>query len=79
MTNMSYTAPLAHSGGHLLADHLHSVARLARQFAQASGHTGSSAGWTYLAGLWHDRGKYRPGFQRYLHQPDNLNINRHAQ
>lgn len=63
---MPHTAPLAHSGGHLLADHLHSVAKLAREFAQALGPSSSSADWAYLAGLWHDLGKYRPGFQRYL-------------
>jgi len=71
--NMPRTEPLAHSGGHLLADHLHSVAKLARQFAQAFGHTGSSTDWTYLAGLWHDLGKYRPGFQRYLAQSNDEN------
>ncbi len=64
--NMPNTEPLAHSGGHLLADHLQSVATLAREFAQALGSSGASADWTYLAGLWHDLGKYRPGFQRYL-------------
>ena len=58
--------PLAHSGGHLLADHLNSVAELAREFAQALGSESASADWSYLAGLWHDLGKYRPGFQRYL-------------
>jgi len=62
--------PLAHSGGHLLATHLNQVAQLARELAQPiggnGGITGSSANWAYLAGLWHDLGKYRPGFQRYL-------------
>jgi CRISPR-associated endonuclease/helicase Cas3 len=58
--------PLAHSGGHLLATHLHEVAELAREFAQTLGPAGASADWAYLAGLWHDLGKYRPGFQRYL-------------
>ena len=63
---MPPTEPLAHSGGHLLATHLNQVAQLAREFAQQMGVTGSSANWAYLAGLWHDLGKYRPGFQRYL-------------
>ena len=64
--SLPHSEPLAHSGGHLLADHLHSVAKLARGFAQALGREGASADWSYLAGLWHDLGKYRPGFQRYL-------------
>ena len=58
--------PLAHSGGHLLATHLHKVAELAREFAQTLGSGGVSADWARIAGLWHDLGKYRPGFQRYL-------------
>ena len=45
------TESLAHSGGHLLVKHLQAVAGLAQR-------------WAYLAGLWHDLGKYRPGFQR---------------
>jgi CRISPR-associated endonuclease/helicase Cas3 len=56
--------PLAHSGGHLLATHLHKVAELAQTFARVFGPAGAE--WAYLAGLWHDLGKYRPGFQRYL-------------
>ncbi|HRM83943.1 MAG TPA: CRISPR-associated endonuclease Cas3'', partial [Acidovorax temperans] len=27
--------------------------------------------WAYLAGLWHDLGKYRPGFQKYVQLADN--------
>ena len=39
---------------------------MARGFAQAHESACACAEWTYLAGLWHDLGKYRPGFQRYL-------------
>ena len=53
----------AHSGGHFLQDHLQEVARLASSNAKNFG----AEPWAYLAGLWHDLGKYRPGFQRYLH------------
>ena len=60
--------PLAHSGGHLLADHLSSVAVLAADFSQK--FDAVTPGWAYMAGLWHDLGKYRPGFQRYLLQSD---------
>ena len=48
--------------GHLLADHLHAVAALAAEFSDGFG----SREWGYLAGLWHDLGKYRDGFQRYI-------------
>ena len=50
--------------GHLLADHLHAVAALAAEFSDGFG----SREWGYLAGLWHDLGKYRDGFQRYIRQ-----------
>lgn len=53
---------LAHTGGHLLEAHLQKVASLAGEFAQSF----DAAQWAHLAGLWHDLGKYRPGFQRYL-------------
>lgn len=64
--------PLAHSGGHLLADHLSAVAGMAAGFSQAFDAVTATQRWAYLAGLWHDLGKYRAGFQRYLQQSDNL-------
>jgi len=63
--------PLAHSGGHLLAAHLQSVACIAASFSEAFEPAAVTQRWAYLAGLWHDLGKYRPGFQRYLRQSDN--------
>jgi len=48
--------------GHPLLDHLNSVAGLAREFASAF----ASAEWGYLAGLWHDFGKFQHEFQRRL-------------
>ena len=47
---------------HRLDCHLREVARLAAN--HAAGFGGQE--WARLAGLWHDLGKYRPGFQRYL-------------
>ena len=63
--------PLAHSGGHLLADHLLAVAALAADFSQPCDAANVTQRWAYLAGLWHDLGKYRAGFQRYVLQADN--------
>jgi CRISPR-associated endonuclease/helicase Cas3 len=63
--------PLAHSGGHLLETHLRAVARIAAEFSQAFDAAELSQRWAYLAGLWHDLGKYRSGFQRYLEQSNN--------
>jgi CRISPR-associated endonuclease/helicase Cas3 len=48
---------------HLLVDHLQAVASLAEGFAGAWGGE-----WARLAGLWHDLGKFRPGFQAYIRQ-----------
>ncbi len=45
-----------------LSDHLVGTARHAASFA---GEFGCS-GWGYLAGLWHDLGKYSPDFQNYI-------------
>lgn len=60
--------PLAHIGRngepHQLAEHLREVSTLASVFA---GCMGSSA-WAAFAGLWHDLGKYRAGFQTYIRQ-----------
>lgn len=62
---------LAHSGGHLLAEHLTSVAALAAGFSEPFDAAEPKLRWAYLAGLWHDLGKYRSGFQRYLQQSGN--------
>jgi len=62
------TGPYAHSGGHQLDEHLRCVAELAARFSQEFEHTEIDRSWAFLAGLWHDLGKYRPGFQRYLAQ-----------
>ena len=45
-----------------LEDHLRCVAKLARSFADEFG----AGDWGYLAGLWHDLGKYSKEFQKYL-------------
>jgi CRISPR-associated endonuclease/helicase Cas3 len=63
------TDAIAHAapdGGqhHRLDEHLQAVARLAATFA--SDPTASQI--AALAGLWHDLGKYRPGFQKYIRQ-----------
>ena len=58
--------PLAHldnSGrAHLLVEHLRAVASLAESFAAHFG----AGGCAYLAGLWHDFGKYGPEFQNRI-------------
>ena len=61
-----YIAHIAGGGSapcrtHPLEAHLDGAAALAASFARSLG-----ADWARLAGLWHDLGKYRPGFQRYL-------------
>ena len=66
------TDALAHSGGHLLAAHLQSVAKMAADFSATFEPATATRRWAYLAGLWHDLGKYRPGFQRYLVLSNNL-------
>lgn len=47
---------------HKLEDHLRATAELARKFAGPFG----AGDWAYLAGLWHDLGKYSPEFQAHL-------------
>lgn len=66
--------PWAHSAGHSLAAHLKSVARGAATFAQAIHPGEPTAGWARMAGLWHDLGKYRAGFQRYVRQAEDAHI-----
>lgn len=68
MDHWAHSARADSQGGlrapHLLADHLRAVATLAETFADSF----DSGAWGHLAGLWHDLGKYRNGFQRYIHQ-----------
>jgi CRISPR-associated endonuclease/helicase Cas3 len=52
---------------HLLDDHLKKVSDLAGTFAEGFGKD-----WAQLAGLWHDLGKFRPGFQHYIRQANNV-------
>lgn len=51
----------AHNG-HRLEDHLHSVAKMSKTFASRFG----AGEWAYMAGLWHDIGKYSKAFQNRL-------------
>ncbi len=57
---------LAHVGAegepHPLIEHLREVARRAALNAEWL----KAPQWAHLAGLWHDLGKFRPGFQRYI-------------
>jgi CRISPR-associated endonuclease/helicase Cas3 len=46
----------------LLSDHLQNTAKLAKKFAESF----NAGDWGYIAGLWHDLGKYNPEFQDYL-------------
>ncbi|WP_296872422.1 CRISPR-associated endonuclease Cas3'' [Tibeticola sp.] len=57
---------------HDLADHLRAVGDLAADFAQTYG-----ADWARLAGRWHDLGKYRPRFQRYIRQASGFEADAH--
>jgi CRISPR-associated endonuclease/helicase Cas3 len=60
---------------HLLEDHLRAVARLAGEFAAAF----ASRDWAYIAGLWHDLGKYRQAFQQYIRNASGYNPNAHIE
>jgi CRISPR-associated endonuclease/helicase Cas3 len=68
------STPLAHVGSngeaHPLLDHLRAVAHRASQ--TSSGW--QSDHWGYMAGLWHDLGKYRPGFQQYIRKVSDAHI-----
>ena len=55
---------------HSLHEHLTAVAAAARGFAEPL----NSPQWAHLAGLWHDLGKYRPGFQRYIRAVNDAHI-----
>lgn len=55
---------------HRLEDHLRKVADLAGEFSAVWG----DSLWASLAGAWHDLGKARPGFQRYVQHDCNAHI-----
>lgn len=61
--------PIAHGPDHALVDHLRAVAGLAAATAPPG-----AGDWAHLAGLWHDLGKFRPGFQRYIRQDADAHI-----
>ncbi|MDR2852158.1 MAG: CRISPR-associated endonuclease Cas3'' [Burkholderiaceae bacterium] len=46
---------------HALVEHSCEVGKLAADFA-----SGFGADWARLAGRWHDLGKFRPCFQKYI-------------
>lgn len=54
---------------HKLEDHLRGVAELARRFASDF----SAGDWGYLAGLWHDLGKYSKEFQERIRKLADTN------
>lgn len=53
-----------------MEEHLENVAKLAGGFAGEFG----AASWGYLAGLWHDLGKYSPEFQRYIQAANDAHV-----
>lgn len=54
---------------HRLNEHLQEVAKIASSFAEAFG----ALDWGYLAGLWHDIGKYSEEFQQRLFVTEGRN------
>ncbi|MCY4274159.1 MAG: CRISPR-associated helicase Cas3' [Gammaproteobacteria bacterium] len=58
---------------HPLEQHLYEVAGLAEKFAKSF----ESKDWAYLAGLWHDLGKYRPAFQDHIRKSSGYEPDAH--
>lgn len=60
---------------HALEEHLFEVARRAGELAKAFG----SEDWAHLAGLWHDLGKYRDKFQKYIKSVSGYDAEAHIE
>lgn len=60
---------------HPLEDHLRKVAILAEKYANKF----DGCDWAYLAGKWHDLGKYRSAFQTYIRKATGVNPNAHIE
>ncbi len=60
---------IAHGPDHDLVDHLQAVALRASARVPAA-----ASAWAHQAGLWHDLGKFRPGFQSYVRLDENAHI-----
>ena len=60
---------------HDLEEHLREVARRAGKFAETFG----SSDWGFLAGLWHDLGKYSAEFQRRIKSVSGYNAEAHLE
>ncbi len=60
---------------HELGDHLRSVAHLAKNFADEFG----CGDWAFLAGLWHDLGKYSSEFQNYIKSKSGYDSEAHLE
>ncbi|MDE0146553.1 MAG: CRISPR-associated helicase Cas3' [Nitrospira sp.] len=60
---------------HDLEKHLREVARGAEKFAETFG----SSDWGYLAGLWHDLGKYSAEFQRRIKSVSGYDLDAHLE
>src|SRR5579871_911721 len=57
---------------HDLLEHLHEVGELAAEFAHRYG-----ADWARVAGRWHDLGKYRLRFQKYIRTVSGFEADAH--
>jgi CRISPR-associated endonuclease/helicase Cas3 len=60
---------------HDLEEHLVEVAKLASEFAKDFG----ASDWAFLAGIWHDLGKYRPAFQNYIRSVSGYDPDAHIE
>ncbi len=60
---------------HALEDHLRAVGEIASNFAASF----DSHDWAGLAGVWHDLGKYREAFQRYIKSASGYDAGAHLE